>query len=599
MGFTNGTYTYTWGSGANAFSFNVIIGAPSPTPSPSPSSATPTPTPTVGYNGPGWFFYSPDNQTVMTAPAANGNATFINTVGGLGTYSPNYTGSNLLLYFNNNDSAGTSYLTQFQNLQTSGGTLTITQGSSVAIYSGISSDYQINGSFFYLNVTRSAQMIQAASTRFVSGSTISLTFNGVSNVTPTPSVTPTSTLTPTPSITASVTPTLTVTPTNTPTNTLTPTPTPTTPPMDEWFFYVMSGSIPNFNAVLPENNGNIIFTNSSDSISTYDPNYSIGDGLNIYINQRDSSGNDYSSQFNDLITTGGTVTLVQDGNQVMYSGSSSAFQVVAAPNNSTYLFFHFDTGTNDVVQVQSISSILNYTDPINVLFYQTAPTPPSGLDFTIEWFMKSNSWNMPTIHPRPYSITDGVSYMNGVSIEGGYGNTMYWWSEQTPQISITGLNIDTTNWHHYCIVRDNGVVNFYLDGVLTGTTSFGDNIQPSQAETVPPLVIGGEVNAGGVDSLIKGKITNFRWTDGVVYRGPSLTVPTSPLTAFAQTKLLISPSTSGPISDSSTYANVISNVNGVQIDSDSPFASYYGNGSMYFNGNDYLTIDTSTGNFDL
>jgi len=984
MGFTNGTYTYTWGSGANAFSFNVIIGAPSPTPSPSPSSATPTPTPTVGYNGPGWFFYSPDNQTVMTAPAANGNATFINTVGGLGTYSPNYTGGTLLLYFNNNDSAGTSYLTQFQNLQTSGGTLTITQGSSVAIYSGISSEYQVNGQFFYLNVTRSAQMIQAASTRFVSGSTISLTFNGVSNVTPTPtptsvtptptptntptntptisltptntpttsitptltptittsntptptqtptptpfptnvvvaaggvnalgysydngntwsassngntfftqpayavatdgnmfvaggqissntlaysydgynwsgatngsttfttnvrgiaygggkwvavgissgsakiaysydgitwsgatnssvlgsaplgvayngsrwvataqkgggntntiaysddgitwsgatnswtifsgscynvawggnkwvavgtginriaystdgvtwtgstsgnsiitgtgygisyngsqwiaagqgtnslayssdgitwsgatngntifsfqaycatwtgtkwvaggigtnqlatstdgntwsattngntimnnrvqalaakytapvsptptptntetptpSVTPTSTLTPTPSITASVTPTLTVTPTNTPTNTLTPTPTPTTPPMDQWFFYVMSGSIPNFSTVLPENNGNIIFTHSNDSISTYNPNYSIGDGLNIYINQRDSSGNDYSSQFNDLITTGGTVTLVQDGNQVMYSGSSSAFQVVAAPNNSTYLFFHFDTGTNDIVQVQSISSILNYTDPINVLFYQTAPTPPLGLDFTIEWFMKSNSWNMPTIHPRPYSITDGVSYMNGVSIEGGYGNTMYWWSESSPQITITGLNIDTTSWHHYCIVRDSGTVNFYIDGVLTGTTVFNDNIQPSLAGTVPPLVIGGEINGGSPDSLIEGKITNFRWTDGVVYRGPSLTVPTAPLTAYSQTKLLLGVSSSNPFVDSSTYANTITNNNSVTYDSDSPFPSYYGVGSLNFNGTDYLTVDTSTGNFDL
>ena len=290
MGFTNGTYTYSWGSGANAFTFDVIVGAPSPTPSPSPSSATPTPTPTVGYNGPGWFFYSPDNQTVMTAPAANGNATFINTVGGLGTYSPNYTGGTLSLYFNNNDSAGTSYLTQFQNLQTSGGTLSITQGSSVAIYSGISSDYQVNGSFFYLNVTRSSQLIQAASTRFVSGSTISLTFNNAPGAsptptptqTPTPSVTsvtptPTSTTTPTPSITASVTPTPSITPsitpTHTPTNTPTPTQTPTPTSMPSTIMVAVGSPISSYsydsgNTWTVSSNSNTFLTGTAFAVAT-------------------------------------------------------------------------------------------------------------------------------------------------------------------------------------------------------------------------------------------------------------------------------------------------------------------------------------------
>jgi hypothetical protein len=75
---------------------------------------------------------------------------------------------------NNNTTNGTSYLTQFTELGTSGGTITISQGSSVAIYSGTSTDYSSSGTYLQLVVNRSAQMIQSASTSFVSGSTINV-----------------------------------------------------------------------------------------------------------------------------------------------------------------------------------------------------------------------------------------------------------------------------------------------------------------------------------------------------------------------------------------------------------------------------------------
>ncbi len=76
--------------------------------------------------------------------------------------------------FNNNNNVGTSYASQFSTLDTAGGTITISQGSSIAIYSGTSTDYQSSGTFINLNVTRSAQMIQSASTPFVSGTTINV-----------------------------------------------------------------------------------------------------------------------------------------------------------------------------------------------------------------------------------------------------------------------------------------------------------------------------------------------------------------------------------------------------------------------------------------
>jgi hypothetical protein len=171
MGLVPGTYTYTWGSGANADSINVVVGGAGVTPTPTATSVTPTPTPTSGSTGVGWFFYYANNGPVANPPSNNGDTAFITSNG---TYNPNYTGGTLALYFNNNNSTGTSYASQFSGLDTSGGTITISQGSSIAIYSGTSTDYNLPGNFLQLFVTRSAQMIQSASTPFVSGTSINV-----------------------------------------------------------------------------------------------------------------------------------------------------------------------------------------------------------------------------------------------------------------------------------------------------------------------------------------------------------------------------------------------------------------------------------------
>ena len=178
-GYTSGTTVLTqsattnWVTGQTVY-ISASVNGPGVTPTPTSTSVTPTPTPTSGYTSDGWLFYSPDNQPVLTAPTNNGNTTFIDTGGGNGTYNPNYTGGTLNIYFNNNTSAGTSYASQFSTLDTAGGTITISQGSSTAIYSGTSSQYNIPGNFLQLVVTNPAQMIQSASTPFVSGTSINV-----------------------------------------------------------------------------------------------------------------------------------------------------------------------------------------------------------------------------------------------------------------------------------------------------------------------------------------------------------------------------------------------------------------------------------------
>jgi hypothetical protein len=138
-----------------------------PTNTPTPTSAV---TPTDG-----WFFYYAENTPVSTAPTNNGNTAFIPSGSPpTGSYNPNYTGGTLSLYFNTNNSAGTSYSSQFSGLDASGGTITMSQGSSTAIYSGAAGNYTVIGGYLQLQVTNSAQMIQSASTPFVSGTSINV-----------------------------------------------------------------------------------------------------------------------------------------------------------------------------------------------------------------------------------------------------------------------------------------------------------------------------------------------------------------------------------------------------------------------------------------
>jgi hypothetical protein len=258
--FTSGNEASIWLTNNGYWnSWNLTTPTPTPTsetptPTVTPTNTetpTPTPTPTSGYTNDGWLFYLPEGPVLSEPPPINnGNTIFYYDPGSVSTYNPNYTGDTFNLYFNTGTTLGTSYLIEFQNLVNSGGTITVTQGSNTVIYSGTSGQYQISsdvtGGFFYLQVVGPSQMVQSASTPFVSGTTITLVVNITPETTPTPTPTntetptptptvtetqtPTNTETPTPTVTETPIPTSSETPTPTPTNTETPTPTPTETP---------------------------------------------------------------------------------------------------------------------------------------------------------------------------------------------------------------------------------------------------------------------------------------------------------------------------------------------------------------------------------
>lgn len=208
--FTNGNDASTWLTN-NGYWNSWVSTTPTPTatlgltPTPTPTGTslvtpTPTPTPTGTSSTPSgsqYYFFVTEGQPALP-PSSSGNTEFFYTSGTLATYNPNYTGGTFQIYFNRYSSNGIDNLTAQQGLDTTGGTITMTQGANTVVYTGTSGDYSVVSNFFYLQVTGTSQQSVTSSGMFVSGSPIYVSF-GTPAPTPTPSAT---SVTPTPTPTS-------------------------------------------------------------------------------------------------------------------------------------------------------------------------------------------------------------------------------------------------------------------------------------------------------------------------------------------------------------------------------------------------------------
>jgi len=187
--------------------------------------------------------------------------------------------------------------------------------------------------------------------------------------------------------------------------------------------------------------------------------------------------------------------------------------------------------------------------------------------FTIEWFMKKGVGG--SSFPRVFSLGYNTGATIGCSIE---GTTCYIWpyggglSGAMP----AGYN-NGTSWAHVAISRSGTTTKLFIDGVLKSTVT-GDTRDMADARNPGSnLYMGVDDPSRDVPYWWSGGFTNFRWNNSALYTGSSLTVPTSPLTADANTKLLLlGGSVSNPVSDA-TGTNTLVN-NGATWSADSPFA---------------------------
>jgi hypothetical protein len=231
------------------------------------------------------------------------------------------------------------------------------------------------------------------------------------------------------------------------------------------------------------------------------------------------------------------------GTNLDYVISWEPAPVVVPESSGTIVFNGLDVGSGGSYVAAPNASITTWL--------------PANGDFTVEWFQYQTVGGG---HPRVFSIGPDTTAKYGVSIE---ANKIYTWpGGNNYSIGKTYVNA----WIHVALVRESNMTRCYIDGQQVGTPV-------SNAVTITGSTFDFYIGSDGLSQGdgFTGKITNFRWTNSVVYTGSSFGPITSPLTVLADTKLLLlGGSEANPVVDS-TGINVLDYEN-TNWSSDTPFS---------------------------
>lgn len=179
-------------------------------------------------------------------------------------------------------------------------------------------------------------------------------------------------------------------------------------------------------------------------------------------------------------------------------------------------------------------------------------------DFTIEWWQYQTDNNSA---PRAFSIGTYSTASIAVSIEGG---TFYYWNGSPRNMGTVSLK---NAWHHIAVSRSGTSTRVFIDGTQKGSTLVDSTDYNNTTQT---LRIGNESSAS-TGAGFGGNITNFHWVKGTAKYTSNFTPSTTPLTAVANSKLLLKATNSaGLLTDSSGLGKTVSN-NNVTWDSKTPF----------------------------
>lgn len=180
-------------------------------------------------------------------------------------------------------------------------------------------------------------------------------------------------------------------------------------------------------------------------------------------------------------------------------------------------------------------------------------------DFTVEWWQYRTDSNT---NPRVFAIGTYAAVNIGVSYE---SSIFYYWDGTTPvnMGAVPSKNV----WHHIAITRSGTSLRAFVDGTQLGTTK---TISTNYTNSTNLLRIGNETTASASSSF-GGYITNFNWVKGTAKYTANFTPSTTPLSAHANSKLLLKATDSASlVTDSSTAAKTVTN-NSVTWDSKTPF----------------------------
>lgn len=174
-------------------------------------------------------------------------------------------------------------------------------------------------------------------------------------------------------------------------------------------------------------------------------------------------------------------------------------------------------------------------------------------DFTIEWFQYAITVGNP--FPRIFSIGSYSTQSIAVSQEGNDSSrTFYFWGSGA--LTIESSQNYSNKWVYFAVCRSGTSLRVFRDGTQIGTTLTNST---NFNNTTSALRIGNETTTS-TGAAFKGYITNFRWTKGQALYTSNFAKPTAPLTATANTSLLLLATNAANVStDSSGKSKVVTN----------------------------------------
>ncbi len=197
-------------------------------------------------------------------------------------------------------------------------------------------------------------------------------------------------------------------------------------------------------------------------------------------------------------------------------------------------------------------------------------------DFVIE------AWVYPKETPsNAAQVIDNRGAANGFNLAFTSANKFFNQSEPlSQQFESTAKTLN--QWYHVAVVRYNGTRRLFVNGVSEGSVADTGNYNSNTA------VITSRHSQD--QQALNGNVSDLRIIRGTIpsaYQGTSLTVPTAPLTAVTDTKLLVQ-STDAGIIDKSQTANFVALNGGTK--SSTGYTKYLSS-SMYFDGvDDTITV---------
>jgi hypothetical protein len=203
-------------------------------------------------------------------------------------------------------------------------------------------------------------------------------------------------------------------------------------------------------------------------------------------------------------------------------------------------------------------------------------------DFTIE------TWVYPTTSGTVRVIAAAFSSNGneGWSFEFTSANLITFYAEGAFLVTSSS-SVIANAWSHLAVSRSGTSLRLFINGVLNGPVTNSTDISGSTAALAVAATPSGT-------ALFPGYQANFRVVKGTAVYTSAFTPPTAPVTAIANTQLLLN-YTNGGIIDA-TAKNVLETVGNAQI---STAQSKFGGSSISFNGtNSYLLLPSpQTQNF--